>query len=684
MIEKLLQKMRIGSEASKLPIHDGLNSMAQQNAQLLTLAAKMGQLPLGERPAATQQVVNLSHKIVESMALLAAHPEASHRLIGDGLRCLFKAEPGQHEAVKQLQALLPKATINALRFEIDLGDREHLQAIKDCFVGLAPTPENSAAHQRMLENLKRNALSPQVQNLVGEAEKQRTRRVVTATADTVSRLTLSPKSGSVPVSINSALTTGEGGASARLPPVPPRPYPMPKAPAGLASEIETAPVIAVRASVIPRARTLRAEGTPLALHVGQKFKHEIYAYRDMPFSQNFKFSRLTHEAEGLDLVMTSTLFRGGFGKVRLAVSPSGEVLAVKEMRLERKMGFSKMGDPHTMPQSVKLILSEAQRTQDLRTIIDRTVSASPLGVALQREASFVVVDVIEVPATQKVHVVMTREAGDLFDLMGGLAPVHHPVLARSAAAQCFAELAALHNEAAFAHLDIKLENIFFDSTGQTKLMDFGWAKPLKMQEGALTSSARGIAGTIIAPEMVVGDRERDKTNPRLGSATDVWSLGATIASISGFTANVFPFVNAAPPGSSREQAYLWCQGLMDAYTNWYAACPRDANGWIQIARIKDDSIFSRFFSAAHQTTPELTELILNAAMHPYPDERMSAKELSLQMIRVMPNPKGAQMKALRSSMVQCEEANQNIAALTKQAQEYRAWDKAMTEKGSED
>ena len=49
---------------------------------------------------------------------------------------------------------------------------------------------------------------------------------------------------------------------------------------------------------------------------------------------------------------------------------------------------------------------------------------------------------------------------------------------KSICVQLIKGLSALHNQAGFAHMDIKLENILIADDGSLKFCDFGFAAPL--------------------------------------------------------------------------------------------------------------------------------------------------------------------------------------------------------------
>lgn len=85
----------------------------------------------------------------------------------------------------------------------------------------------------------------------------------------------------------------------------------------------------------------------------------------------------------------------------------------------------------------------------------------------------------------------------------------------SICAQLIQGLSALHHQAGFAHLDIKLENILIANDGSLKFCDFGFATPLN----SFVNKKMGTP-VYMAPEV-----HQAAELPCKAQATDMFSLG---------------------------------------------------------------------------------------------------------------------------------------------------------------
>ena len=125
---------------------------------------------------------------------------------------------------------------------------------------------------------------------------------------------------------------------------------------------------------------------------------------------------------------------------------------------------------------------------------------------------------------------------------GRMVPVPEPVLA-AMTRQLVAGLRVLHDELRVVHRDLKPENVLLNSAGRVKIADFGVAALLPPGVDAATDQQ----GTILqmSPERLRGEPH--------GFASDVWSLGVTVAQLA---TGRHPFVPAGAAAASTERFWL--------------------------------------------------------------------------------------------------------------------------------
>jgi serine/threonine protein kinase len=83
--------------------------------------------------------------------------------------------------------------------------------------------------------------------------------------------------------------------------------------------------------------------------------------------------------------------------------------------------------------------------------------------------------------------------------------------------QILSAVAYLHIERKIVHRDLKLENVLMDSCGNTRLIDFGFARSFAVRDSFANKCG---SPAYVAPEVV--------TQLTHTSAVDVWSLGVVL------------------------------------------------------------------------------------------------------------------------------------------------------------
>lgn len=101
-------------------------------------------------------------------------------------------------------------------------------------------------------------------------------------------------------------------------------------------------------------------------------------------------------------------------------------------------------------------------------------------------------------------------------------------------AQGLGDLAA----AGYVHGDVKPDNIFLTHTGDAKLIDLGFARPLRHDRSTAEKSLTTGTAEYMAPEVITGDRAHPK-------AQDIYSLGITLFRM---IAGRLPFQDATTAG----------------------------------------------------------------------------------------------------------------------------------------
>jgi Tol biopolymer transport system component/DNA-binding winged helix-turn-helix (wHTH) protein len=224
-----------------------------------------------------------------------------------------------------------------------------------------------------------------------------------------------------------------------------------------------------------------------------------------------------------------TLPRQGYrfvGKLESAPAPS-PLLApgavVSHYRILAEAGRGAMG---VVYQAEDLSL---HRLVALKFLPDELAGHSPALERLRREARMI--GALNHPGICTLHE-LGEDAGRVFLAMEFLEG--EPLRARMArgavseaeffeiAIQVVRALEAAHAHG-IVHRDIKPDNLFVTRTGQAKLMDFGLAKPVSQEDGAVAQSAVTGTSGYMSPEQARGEP--------LDARSDIYSLGRVLAEL---------------------------------------------------------------------------------------------------------------------------------------------------------
>merc|ERR1719197_442743 len=149
------------------------------------------------------------------------------------------------------------------------------------------------------------------------------------------------------------------------------------------------------------------------------------------------------------------------------------------------------------------------------------------------------------------------------------APMRDEACVAAVARELLLGLQALHGEARALHRDIKLQNILASRAGAVKLVDFGSAAVLPDDAPAdAPLVAEDQQGTILqmSPERLRGEQH--------GPASDVWSVGVTIAELA---TGRHPFLPAEKGGlASTERFWALAEVIKHMATAEECASATDA------------------------------------------------------------------------------------------------------------
>jgi serine/threonine-protein kinase len=196
---------------------------------------------------------------------------------------------------------------------------------------------------------------------------------------------------------------------------------------------------------------------------------------------------------------------GGMGVVYLARSPGGRPMALKVLRPE------KLDDPG--------IVAAFHREGDATASVDHEAVVQVLGAGSVSGRHYILMEYVDGPPLDR-----------LLEARGRL-PWKFAV---KVAIQIAEALAAAH-ERGLLHRDVKPGNVLLYRDGRARLTDFGIVKDIRSLKGFLVTGRAVGTAAYASPEQCLGKR--------LGPATDIYSLGATL----------YEMVCGRPPfrGSSR-------------------------------------------------------------------------------------------------------------------------------------
>jgi serine/threonine protein kinase len=427
---------------------------------------------------------------------------------------------------------------------------------------------------------------------------------------------------------------------------------------------------------------------------GFKTRVSLHTFQHSDSSRG-RYSLLT-SSTGQSWVMTPTLASGSFGKVRYALAEDDSQVAVKEMRLRLKEGVNRSGHSKTQASHPDEIVQEAKLTMRLRSGIERSMarfdapdstSTDSLQGSRTGTKPFQIYDIVSVPEQNrpsndlqfsKVHMVMTKDVGSLWDLEKSLTTEALKKQASlSLAAQGFTELDILHTQERHSHLDISPGNIFFNEQGQMRIMDFGMAEPTNP---AGIARSTGLIGTFFTPEMIEMLPASGQPMRPHSTAQDVFALGICVAQLAAGPNVKNPFFFGGLPGPSGSQDELiGAYALVADYRNWRDSC-RGPDGTIRADLVRnepndpsDPRGFGPFFSSLATANPELFEILAHQALEENPARRAPARQIAELARGKLPPANSRATKGLIRAMAEVEESK-NVPKIMEEAAVFRDWE----------
>lgn len=415
-------------------------------------------------------------------------------------------------------------------------------------------------------------------------------------------------------------------------------------------------------------------------HIGKVHDFFLPNYRVWLRSQGISFVFRRLNGKTTNWLRSEAIFTGTFGKVSMGRElgkPNGQKVAIKELRTQTASNDRPArltGKEKTRAVDPQKALAEIERTRIIRATIESEVAGieqalwpnnNPLDVVRTGQQPSVIYDSFEDTSTKKMYMVSTLELGGTdsllktrpADLTGDLPLLQRDPLATSFAAQAFVELAAMHDHAAMAHLDLKLDNVSYNGFGQFKLADFGLARPTR-DDGK--TNLQGMVGTIVAPEMLLFVGEDPLREKPLSQKVDIYALAAsTLQLIAGYGI-AFPFYPQRTPGEKTvdtDATAARCVAIENYLRGLQPGLklPKQADGNVDFARLPvgPDPVVQQFFFSCIRRAPQLTEAMLPALQFTAA-QRPDAKTMALAAAAHLPQAGSAAQRQLQDYFAQRE------------------------------
>ncbi len=310
---------------------------------------------------------------------------------------------------------------------------------------------------------------------------------------------------------------------------------------------------------------------------------------------NCAISRLDFTA-GPPWYMSSTLYSGTYGKVRLALI-EGAARAVKELRRR----------PTHVPADASSLRPLTHPTPDIDALHEVKLlrllqgDTMPIAHAVSDKANYVAMPL------------MSGTLQGFADWLQGRrlrpAPTERLQLLVAAAKPLSEQLHTFQGRFHSAMCDIKPLNVLVHPQWGCRLIDFGLDVPAEPHSEHISGSAYGSFGYTAPEGYIVGGASLN---------VDVWSLGTTLADL------ILPYPS---PLSRRGQNHTIAheRQSLERYTLWHRALPRTAADRIDVAQLQPAANrFTLYFEKMRAISPRLCGDYLDFIQHPDPQRRFTS------------------------------------------------------------